>query len=120
MVKNTLLRHIECDNSKDFNISSFPDIYFEIGNVIFNLTYKDLFILDKNTNKYIFLIFYEGYTGNWVFGRLFLAKYQFTFNEHTKTIGFYTSMNDYIEIKEENKIKYHLLFILLEFYFYLL
>ena len=103
-ITDTLLRYIECDNSKDFNVSSFPDIYFEIDNVIFNLTYKDLFILDKNKNKFIFLIFYEGYIGNWVFGRLFLAKYQLTFNEPEKTIGFYATMNDYIEIKDENKI----------------
>ena len=93
-IANSLLRYIECDNSKGFNISSFPDIYFQHDKNDFVLTYKDLFILDKNKNKYIFLIFYEGYTGNWVFGRLFLAKYQLTFNEQTKKIGYYSFMND--------------------------
>lgn len=89
---NTLFRYTICDNSMD--ITSFPDIFFEHDNVVFNLTYKDLFIFDKEKNKYIFLIIYEGYTGHWVFGRLFLTKYQLTFNEETKKIGFYTSMID--------------------------
>ena len=50
-------------------------------------------------NKYIFLILQEGYIGNWVLGRLFLKKYQFIFNEHSKTLGYYKSMSP---IRKEN------------------
>lgn len=98
-MKNTLFRVIECQNTEFFNISSFPDVSFEIDDITFNLTYKDVFILDKNLNKYIFLILQEGYIGNWVLGRLFLKKYQFIFNEHSKTLGYYKSMSP---IRKEN------------------
>ena len=73
---DTNFRYIECDNNGFFNISSFPDIYFEHKEfeTIFNLTYEDLFMLDKSKNKYIFLVFNNRYTDNWVFGNLFLKK----------------------------------------------
>ena len=93
-VTNTLFRVVECKNTELFNVSSFPDIFFEVKDVTLNLTYKDIFILDKKLNKYIFLILYEGYTPNWVFGRLFFKKYQFVFNEHSKTIGYYNTIKD--------------------------
>ena len=40
------------------------------------------------------MILYEGYTSDWVLGRLFLRKYQFVFNGKTKKIGYYKSMDD--------------------------
>ena len=94
---NTLFRYIECDKNDNFNISSFPDIYFENKELetIFNLTYEDLFILDETKNKYIFLVFNNRHTNHWVFGNVFLRKYQFTFNVDSKTIGYYKSMNNY-------------------------
>ena len=85
--------YIECDNDeKKFLVQSFPDLYFEHRNLstIFNLTYKDLFIIDPKTNKYIFLIFsYQYNSETWKLGTPFLRKYQFVFNEETKTIGYY-------------------------------
>ena len=92
-----MFRYIECDKNDNFNISSFPDIYFENKELetIFNLTYEDLFILDETKNKYIFLVFNNRHTNHWVFGNVFLRKYQFTFNVDSKTIGYYKSMNNY-------------------------
>jgi hypothetical protein len=92
---DNIFRYIECDNSDSFNISSFPDIFFEHKEfeTIFNLTYEDLFKLDEDKNKYIFLIFNNRITNDWVFGNLFLRKYQFVFNTDSKTIGYYKSMN---------------------------
>lgn len=105
-IEKTLFRIIECQNSNIFNISSFPDISFELEDMIFNLTYKDLFVLDKKINKYIFLVLYEGYIDHWILGRLFLRKYQLTFNEQNKAIGYYRTMNDYNRefIEKKNKI----------------
>ena len=105
-IKDTLFRIIECQNNNTFKISSFPDISFELEDMIFNLSYKDLFVLDKKINKYIFLVLYEGYIDHWILGRLFLRKYQLTFNEQNKTIGYYRSMNDYNRefIEKKNKI----------------
>ena len=102
-IEGTLFRVIQCKNNDLLNISSFPDIFFELGDMAFNLTYKDVFILDKNLNKYIFLILQEGYISNWNLGRIFFRKYQFIFNEQTKTVGYYKSMNVIIK-KDKEKI----------------
>ena len=53
------LKYIECINDNQlFQIKKFPSICFESieFNKTFELTYEDLFVLDKETNKYIFLI----------------------------------------------------------------
>ena len=95
--------YIECNKDDSLDIESFPTIYFEHKKfeTIFNLTYKDLFILDENNNKYIFLILYSRISNNWILGSIFLKKYQFTFSVDTKTIGYYKSMNNY-KRNEEN------------------
>ena len=91
------LRYIECEKNDSFNISSFPDLYFEHKEfeTIFNFTYKDLFILDETNNKYIFLIINNKYSSIWTFGKIFLKKYQLTFNVDSKSFGYYKSMNNY-------------------------
>ena len=107
-VNNTLFKYIECEKNSTLNISSFPDIFFESKSLetTFNLTYKDLFIFDKINNKYIFLIMNNRYVSRWIFGSIFLRKYQFVFNPDSKTIGYYKSMNDYKNnFIDENKYK---------------
>ena len=94
--EKTNLNYIECINDdKLFDIKKFPTIYFESIKFkkIFELTYEDLFILDKETNYYIFLIvFPTNYAETvWSLGIPFLRKYQFTYNEDQKVIGFYNS-----------------------------
>lgn len=99
-------KYIECNKDDSFDIESFPSIYFEhkIFETIFNLTYKDLFVFDEANNKYIFLILHSRLSNNWIFGSVFLKKYQFTFNVDSRTIGYYKSMNDYKrdDSKEKN------------------
>ena len=97
MVVNRYTTYIECDKSDNFTIESFPNLYFEHKGLetIFNLTYEDLFILDKTTNKYIFLILNSRLADDWILGTVFLRKYQLTFNVDSKTIGYYKSMNTY-------------------------
>ena len=48
-INNSFYNYIECNYNSLFEVSSFPKICFEhIGfETIFNLTYKDLFIVDK-------------------------------------------------------------------------
>jgi len=96
--------YIECSNNKElFDITKFPNIYFESYdlNKTFELTYEDLFVLDEETNKYILLIIFPtNYVGTeWQLGIPFLRKYQFTFNEDKKVIGFY---NDEVKINSNN------------------
>ena len=101
---DTYFRYIECDKNEGFDISLFPDLYFENKQLetIFNLTYEDLFILDETNNKYIFLIFNNRFTATWVFGSIFLKKYQLVFNVDSKTIGYYKSMNNYKDNSENH------------------
>jgi hypothetical protein len=94
-IEDSLYDYIECENDALFNIYSFPDICFEHKDfeTTFNFTYKDLFIYDKNRNKYIFLMMSDKFLSGWVFGSIFLRKYQLIFNQDSKTIGYYKSMN---------------------------
>ena len=106
-INNNFNYYIECDYDSPFNILSFPDICMEHKGfeAVFNLTYKDLFIIDKNNNKYIFLIFNQKFFSGWVLGSIFLRKYQFVFNEDFKTIGFYKSKT-YLDYKNNANLSY--------------
>ena len=107
-INNTLFKYMECDKNETFNISNFPNIFFKSNELesIFNLTNDELFIYDETTNKYIFLIFNNRYQSFWVFGAIFLRKYQFVFNPDEKTIGYYKSMNLFKNINSDNNKEY--------------
>jgi len=104
-INNTIYGYIECDNDGLFKLSSFPDICFEHKKfeTTFNFTYKDLFVYDKNRNKYIFLMLSDKFLSGWIFGSIFLKKYQLIFNQDSKTIGYYKSMNYVYD--DKNNIK---------------
>lgn len=88
---------ISCDkNFFDKNeIKKFPNIYFyhRDFNYTFNLTYNDLFE-EYNGIIYFLIIFDNKYDNIWKFGKLFLTKYQFVFNQDEKTINFYSKFNE--------------------------
>ena len=110
-INDEFYEQIECSKNSSFNISSFPDIYFEHKefDTNFTLNYEDLFIYDKLKDKYIFLMLNDKFISGWIFGSIFLRKYQLIFNQDSKTIGYYKSMNyinsKYIDDKNENKNK---------------
>ena len=82
-----------CKNN--INIKSMKNIQFfnKDYNYTFELNPNELFI--KNNNLYFFLIYFDHYpTDNWILGKTFLKKYQFTFDMEGKTIGFYTNINE--------------------------
>ena len=97
-VKETdyIYTYIECEKNSSFNVESFPDISLDHAefNTTFNLTYKDLFIFDKDSNKYIFLIIGKNYFINWIFGSVFLRKFQLVFDNEAKTIGIYKRIDN--------------------------
>ena len=99
-INDTFYGYIECNDS--FEVSLFPDICFEHSEfeTTFILTYKDLFVYDKYNNKYIFLMLSDKFTSGMVLGSAFLKKYQFIFNQDSKTIGYYKSFN--ISSDEQN------------------
>ena len=113
-----------CDKSENFTISNlkeFPTIYFENirFNYTFELNYKDLFI--EKDNKYYFLIICEnGDVDDWFFGFTFIKKYQFAFNQDSKSINFYNQElsddeeNEIIEDKGKNNInKFNMIYLIL-------
>ena len=80
-----------CDKTDTFtidNLKSFPTLYFDHYDFeyVFELTYKDLFV--EHEGKFIFLVV-ENRNDDWLIGYSFLKKYQFVFNEDSRSIGFY-------------------------------
>lgn len=105
--QKSYMNYTECNNDELFDLKKFPSIYFESFefNKTFELTYEDLFILDEKTNKYIFLILFPtNYVETtWNLGIPFLRKYQFTFNEDKKVIGFYNRNKKEKDKDKKNK-----------------
>ena len=106
---NYLYTYIECDHDSSFKVESFPVISFDHADfeMAFNLTYKDLFIVDKKSNKYIFLIIKKEYYMDWIFGTVFLRKFRLIFDNDAKTIGYYKKVENPFDdnLKENNGTK---------------
>ena len=83
---------------------NFPGFNFRCNNFEynFNIVFDDVFIEENN---YIFcLLFFDSKSdNNWVMGKLFVKKYQFSFNPDKKSITFYSTNNN--EIIDDNKKK---------------
>ena len=127
---NYLYTYIECDYNSSFSVASFPDICFEHADLetSFNLTYKDLFIVDKKNNKYIFLILKKEYFMGWILGSIFLRKFQLIFDQDSKTIGYYKKCDyntyddtDYLRgINSSRTVKTIVIFILVIIFSFIL
>ena len=103
-----LLNVIICDKNKFKDMNKFPSLYFKHRDInkIFEFNYKDLF--QEIGNSIVFsVVFDEEDTYHWVFGRMFLRKYQFIFNNDQKTIRYIkknnTNNNDNIDDDKNNK-----------------
>ena len=76
------------------DIKKFPTLNFyqQEFNYTFQLSYKDLF--EQMDNDIYFLILKNNGNSNkniWKMGKIFLRKYQFIFNQDSKTISFYNN-----------------------------
>ena len=58
-------------------------------NEIFELNYKDLFREKENGELYFLVVFSQTPQNFFEIGKIFLKKYIFTFNQDSKTIGYY-------------------------------
>jgi hypothetical protein len=103
---------IYCDKNSFYiqDISRFPSLFFyhHDFNYTFELTFKDLF--EEINNNYYFLIVKNAGHFNedlWKMGRVFLKKYQFSFDQDSKMIYFYPNMNNnnYKKNEEEKNNK---------------
>ncbi len=109
---------IQCDSDESkFSLKDFPSVYFEQKELqtIFVLDAKDVFVLDKINQKYVFLIYFYGIRKAWwTIGLPFLKKYQLTFDEgrkmkkKKKKIN-NNNKNDNKNLKKQNWIKYWLI-----------
>ena len=96
---------ISCDNIDKLKFEEFPNLNFVMNseNLIFEFTYKDLFL--KVENKYYFLVVFETNNIIWNIGKPLLLKYTFVYNGEAKTIGFYKKRinNKYNSLDNNNK-----------------
>ncbi len=86
---NELMNYYECNDN--INILDFPKLKFydKIMNYTFEFDYNDLFL--KKDNKLYFLITFrtKDFRDNWIFGVIFLKKYQIIFDQEREIIGLY-------------------------------
>jgi len=91
--KNQLMRTI-CDI--DIDISSFPDISFDVVGFKITLLKGDLFrkiINEKNEKKYEVIIIGDTTYDFWNFGEPILKNYNMVFNYEDNTVGFKVNEN---------------------------
>ncbi len=102
-----IIRGIVCDN--DIDISTFESISFEIKEINSNFTFnsKDLFYNYQN-KKYFLIVFNKYYSSYWIFGRLFLKKYQILFDFDKKILAIEKNI-----INNKNLINYKFIFVIL-------
>jgi len=103
---------VYCNKSKIKDLSEFYDEFptLNLKNTFLKETFfiqgKELFIEDDN---YIYFILLPEFTKNnkFLLGKMFMTKYQFTFNYDTKTIGYYNkNLSKIISKKNETKNKF--------------
>ena len=100
-----------CD--KDIDISNMPSLIFQINSYDLNitLTSKDLFELIED--KLIFIVIFKVRSPIfWKIGYLGIKKLNMTFNQDSKTISFYKTLN-YKNNNNTGKTKYYYLLIFL-------
>ena len=80
---------IICESSFKNDIKSFPTLYFYNRELSFNfnLDYNDVFF-ELDDKIYFLILGKEMYTTVWSFGKLFMKKYPFIFNQDKKRISF--------------------------------
>ena len=89
--------YYKCKKSNEFNITKFPNLYFELKEINFNfsLNYNDLFFIHDEFVYFgiIFDTFFKlKFDQRWKLGSVLFKKYLFVFNQDSKTIGFYNNI----------------------------
>jgi hypothetical protein len=108
ILDNTDYIYYKCKKIEEFNITSFPEIFFELKEINFNfsLNYNDLFFIHDDFiffgiifDKYFKLKFNQ----RWKLGSAIFKKYLLVFNQDSKTIGFYDNIINKIYLDPINK-----------------
>lgn len=97
-----------CNNNKNVIeiIKSFPSLYLEIKtmNLTFVFTHKDLFRTFQNRIYFLIAFMdekFSSFSSKWYFGDIFLRKYMTSFNYDAKSISFYRSQVDKVNLESE-------------------
>ena len=108
---------IYCD--QNFNFSDFKNLSFILSDIEYEfvLTYRDLFI--EKDDKYLFGIIFDNIDdkdkSHWIFGKLFMKKYQLFFDLDKKIIGLYKNINNNSDNDGSSKKKFNTIYILVFF-----
>jgi len=89
-----IINTIICDKSRFKDMNKFPTLYFKHIdlNKTFEFSYKDLF--QEIGNSLVFsIVLDENEKDRWTFGRMFLKKYQFVFDNDQKLITYIQTIN---------------------------
>ena len=89
-----MINVIICDKSRFKDMNKFPTLYFMHRklNKTFEFNYKDLF--QEIGNSLVFsIVLDENDKYHWTFGRMFLKKYQFVFDNDQKLITYIETFN---------------------------
>ena len=109
-------------NSKEFNqkdIENFPEINFFNNQIEYNFTFTGKELFDKIGGKIFFKILAstDKNKKDFIYGKIFMKKYQVIFNSDYKSISFYKDNNKYInrntftDSKKEEIIFYIIIYI---------
>ena len=90
--------------------------YHKLTNYTFHFIGKELFIEDNNKRNIYFLICLKNNAADqWIFGKVFMKKYQIIFNSQMKTIGFYTNSKNQNSINDIFQVNNKQIFIIITF-----
>lgn len=83
---------ISCDANKfdkEKFYLDFPSLnfYHQLMNYTFKFNGTELFVEDKNNNIYFLICTKKNAVDQWIFGKIFMKKYQMIFNNEMKTIN---------------------------------
>ena len=101
---------IYCLKNKIINIekfyNEFPSINFNFQSLNFSFIFNATELFYEKEDKIFFMIArHRDSPDQWIFGKVFMMKYQIFFNSETKKIGFYIEKKKYIEQTENSKVE---------------
>ena len=100
-----------CD--KDIDISNMPSLIFQINSYDLNITLNSYDLFELIEDKLIFIVIFKVRSPIfWKIGYLGIKKLNMTFNQDSKTISFYKTLN-YKNNNNTGKTKYYYLLIFL-------
>ena len=101
VVNSRIVIYCYIDQFKESDIKDFPEINFYKYKIGFNFSFTGNELFFKKEKKYFFrMIIKETNDKDFIFGKMFLKKYQVIFNSDAKTMSFYKNNNNNRIVKD--------------------